>query len=1007
MGHRITTAKVDSVFSNFWYYLEYKIVDNHHSNSSVNARYFGPVRLAVTIGPIGPQKRQRRFEFNSPGVLKFVRRILSSFMQVKVNSISLRTVIVLCSALVFSSCSRTQYRTKADKEVYAYIGEQSTDVPWAPELDFSIDPDPRSRNYDTSDRDDPSLPQPGPNLYAYRIPSLWEQPDPETDESESVTHEESPTIETAIASDSPSARNPPRIGGLAIQPIPKSYWEGIPKGCTARMMEFESVRDEYRKRYQSDPLESMRDQAERLSLRKIIQRARIESRENQSQKEQLYRAALALTSDRFDYAPKFSANGNGTDTDLTQTRRDGKTVSSTGISSNLEGSKMLSTGGTIMARLANEVVVTFNGPEGFATDVGSEFLFNLNQSLLQRDVRLNPLIQAERNLVYAARTYARFRKRFFEQLSSRYYALLQNYRSIEIESQNYISLIRTFEQAKAEIRAGVKKAPNQVAVDQFEQSMLSGRSSLISNWNRLEQNLDQLKITLGIPTETPINIDLEELQKLTLLDEIEVAGERVRRWRGRVEDRLANPRPVRSEILNANIFQLKRMLEWFQLRRSIGWQNEDPDDLELQLARFLVDYFSITVELHSARLESAQAADSRDPIILQFQRTADLIKAMRELAGFELQLGEKLNVDSRLIVEKKEDLELIQTQLDTIYVKLDEVLEDPRREKLSQLLSEAEAIKTQMTETLNELEGLIGKSATLSTENERLDRTLTETRELMKKTQRLLSSGQTGLLPIHINLDDAMATALIQRMDLMNQRGQLADDWRLIKITADDLKSVFNLNVSQTLGTRDNQPLNFSTDDSQTRLGLSFDLPANRLEQRNNFRRALINYQSGRRGLMEFEDNIKLDIRNRLRDLAETRLQYPISVTRAALAAEQVTSIRLQLALGVPGVRATDLLDALQDSRQALIDVANFRIRYIVEDVRFAIDLESMKLDEIGFWPHINDPDFHHLRNLIYPESAGPTYGDIPPYLKVSKQLKRIFDQPLPGLHEEDDKPRS
>ena len=90
-------------------------------------------------------------------------------------------------------------------------------------------------------------------------------------------------------------------------------------------------------------------------------------------------------------------------------------------------------------------------------------------------------------------------------------------------------------------------------------------------------------------------------------------------------------------------------------------------------------------------------------------------------------------------------------------------------------------------------------------------------------------------------------------------------------------------------------------------------------------------------------------------------------------------------------------MDALQDLRQSLINVANFRIRYIIADARFALDLESMQLDELGFWPHINDPDFQPVRNLLYPESAGPTYGDIPPFLKVSKMLKRLVDQPLPG----------
>lgn len=902
--------------------------------------------------------------------------------------------------LMLSGCSRGRYRVKADRAAYGLIKEGADNRPWAPEDEFSIQPDPRSRVFDPSDPDDPTLPEPGPYLYDYSLPNLGVVNVGEgTPHSEERTASPLPEVPQTVynATSDPSQS---RIGGLAIQPIPKSYWKDLPAGCVSRMMEFDSVIEEYRKRHGAAPPDDLRDHAQRLSLKRIIHVALIESREYQSEKEQLYRAALALSRDRFDYKPRFAANGLGTDAALTQTRSGGSTQETLGVGSTVQGNKMLSTGGALMARLANDVVVSFNGPEGFATDVGSDFLFSLNQSLLQRDVRLNPLIQAERNLVYAARSYARFRKQFFEGLASQYYSLLQTYRSIEIESQNYFSLIRTFEQARAEVRSGVKNAPNQVAVDQFEQSMLSGRSSLISRWNGLERNLDDLKLALGIPTETPLNIDLNELRQLTLLDEIEVSGERVRRWRGRVDDRLANPSPNRNEILNANIFLIQRLLEWFALRGGIGSQSADIEAVQLQLLRFQVASAEVAVEQANQDLIAGQATATRNPIIMQFHGTAALVESMLTEAGYLIQLATKLSVAEEAVSANRGLVETVRTDMASLFEELDRVLEDLQRENLEALLVQVVAIQGRMDEILARLNSLVGDQGAVETEASLLEGTLTDSRNLLELSARELDEAQFGLLPINIAMDDAMATALVQRMDLMNERGRLADDWRLIKITADDLKSVLNLDLSHSVGTRDNKPFEFTGDESRTRLGLRFDLPVNRIEQRNNYRNALIGFQAQRRNLMGVEDRIKFDIRNRLRNMAETRLQYPISVTRAALAAEQVTSIRLQLALGVQGVRGTDLLDALQDSREALIDVANFRIRYIVADAQFAVDLESMELDEFGFWPHINDPDFQHVRNLIYPESAGPTYGDIPPFLKVSKQLKRLVDSPLPGSTE-------
>ena len=178
---------------------------------------------------------------------------------------------------------------------------------------------------------------------------------------------------------------------------------------------------------------------------------------------------------------------------------------------------------------------------------------------------------------------------------------------------------------------------------------------------------------------------------------------------------------------------------------------------------------------------------------------------------------------------------------------------------------------------------------------------------------------------------------------------------------------------------------------------LSLDLPLNRRAQRNRYRGALINYQAGRRNVMQLEDNIKFDVRNGLRNLELTRVQYPISVAQAALAAEQVTSIRLQLALGTPNVRGRDLLDALQGSRQALTSVANARIGYLVDRARFVLDLELMQLDENGFWPEINDANYQPEPNLLYPTNAGPTYGHISPCVKPSKLMYHIYCHPRPG----------
>ncbi len=158
-----------------------------------------------------------------------------------------------------------------------------------------------------------------------------------------------------------------------------------------------------------------------------------------------------------------------------------------------------------------------------------------------------------------------------------------------------------------------------------------------------------------------------------------------------------------------------------------------------------------------------------------------------------------------------------------------------------------------------------------------------------------------------------------------------------------------------------------------------------------------ISYNAELRSLQQFEDTIKQNVRRQLRNLEQARVQYPISVTQAALAEEQVLSTRMQLILGLPGVRAPDLLLAYNDSREALGAMVDRRIGYIVERARFALELEAMMLDDTGFWPDMNNPKYQPKPDVVYPWNAGSAYGDFPSFLKVSHELRRMLDYAPPG----------
>lgn len=788
---------------------------------------------------------------------------------------------------------------------------------------------------------------------------------------------------------------------LAIPAVKPEYWDKLPANCLARMLEFATVRGEYADTFSKQPSAEMLDRAPRLTLHDIFELALINSREYQQQKQNLYQAALTVSLQRYSYATKFTTTGNGVDTTYTHSRTNGQTINSLRVPSSLEGNRLLATGGTLLGRFANDVVLRFNGSDGFSSVVNSDLFFSLSQSIFQRDIILNSLIQSERDLVYAARRFARYRKSFFLDIATSYYSILRSYRGIEIDAQNYFAQVRNFQQAEEEVLSEIASAPNPISVNQFEQGVLTARSSVIRSCNSLEQLLDNLKITIGIPTETPINIDLTELQQLTLRDSTEVEKERAQRWQKRlVGFRTSAQATDLIDILNADASLAERLFTWATLRSRISHQPIEASHLAAERARFRMDIARLDATNKQAQLDDATHPGPNEPPappILILQRQLDLIASQDILITRQGQYAVRRHFPANVLTPYRQQFLGLVAKRTKLQADVASGLKTPRNLRVQDLLGNASMLVAELTTLSQNLDQLLFGQPVQKVD---LKETLVLTDQLLQQAEQLFAGEVSGLPVIAMSVDDAMVTALVQRLDLMNQRGALADNWRQIKIAADELRSVLNLNASQTISTHDNRPFDFSFNDSQTQLALSFDLPLNRKAQRNTYRRTLLNYNTSLRDLMRYEDDIKLQIRRQLRNLDQARVQYPISVTQAAISEEQVVSVQMQLMLGLVGVRALDLLKAFSDSREALGKVADDRIGYIIERANFAFELEAMMLDDEGFWPQINEPQYRFEPNEVYPWNAGSAYGDFPSFLKVSPEFKRMLNYAPPGAQE-------
>jgi Outer membrane efflux protein len=178
---------------------------------------------------------------------------------------------------------------------------------------------------------------------------------------------------------------------------------------------------------------------------------------------------------------------------------------------------------------------------------------------------------------------------------------------------------------------------------------------------------------------------------------------------------------------------------------------------------------------------------------------------------------------------------------------------------------------------LKELPGIIAKIPELEDIDVEGRSVLEPYRNYRSTLQEFNPENEEGLEDL---LESAVRIALEYRMDLMNNRAQLYDAWRQIRFFANALKGVLNLTLSNNIYTpvtSSTNPFAFLSQAKQFSLAFNAELPLVRVAERNNFRSALISYQRTRRSLQTAEDNLKIQLRNDLRSVHLTYINYEIA----------------------------------------------------------------------------------------------------------------------------------
>jgi outer membrane protein TolC len=251
------------------------------------------------------------------------------------------------------------------------------------------------------------------------------------------------------------------------------------------------------------------DEPVSLTLIDALRVAAGNSRDYQSQKESVYRAALVLDLERDAFRTTFTGASNA---DVSYDSGADPQVS--GIDSRTEFgvTQRFTNGLTLTGAIALDVAKLLTQDHSSSNALSADFSVEL--PLLRgsgRHIVSEPLIQSERDALYAIYRFERFKRTFAVDIASSYLSVLQQKDRIKNEEDNYRGLIITVRQVKREAEAGRQ---SQIEVDRALQDELQARQRWISSRQSYERSLDGFKVTLGLPTDANIELDRDELERL-------------------------------------------------------------------------------------------------------------------------------------------------------------------------------------------------------------------------------------------------------------------------------------------------------------------------------------------------------------------------------------------------------------------------------------------------------------------------------------------------------------
>lgn len=233
--------------------------------------------------------------------------------------------------------------------------------------------------------------------------------------------------------------------------------------------------------------------------------------EYRAEKERLFLSTLSLIIERHQWGPRFFSTLS---TDVAGTPESGDYDTALDIVKDFAVTQRLPYGGSVSVNaLVNYTnLLHQSSTSGSAVDTQDASVgASLNLPLLRGagEVAREDLIQAERNLVYAARDFERFRRSFFVDISNTYFSLLRQKQGIENQRLQIEGLELLAAELNAKVEAGDIAG---FEAKDAEAQVLFGRSALARVQDTYASALDSLKLRIGMPVSQPLVITRADIE---------------------------------------------------------------------------------------------------------------------------------------------------------------------------------------------------------------------------------------------------------------------------------------------------------------------------------------------------------------------------------------------------------------------------------------------------------------------------------------------------------------